>query len=101
MAPCATFSASTTSSTGMPPAGVTVGTNTSNCGDPLTLPDCGVTAKATAFETCGAFAAEPVIVPAVLTSCAGTGTASATQFPPRQFAGVAELGVRAAPPKFT
>jgi hypothetical protein len=68
----------------------------------VTLPDCGVTAKATAFEASEAFATETVMVVALATSCVGTFTARATQKPPAgQFVGVAELGIRTALPNFT
>ena len=68
----------------------------------MTLPDCGVTAKATAFEASEAFVTETVRVVALATSCVGTFTARATQEPPAgQFVGVAELGIRTALPNFT
>jgi len=103
LAPCATFSASITRSTGVvPPAGASRGESKSNCGTPVTLPDCGVTAKATALETSEPFATETVIVLAVATSCAGTETVRTSHFPaPAQFPGVTEPGVSAALPKFT
>src|SRR6266513_1981342 len=47
-----------------PPAGATIGETKSSCGAPVTLPDCGVTAKATAFEASEAFATETVMVEA-------------------------------------
>ena len=102
LAPCATFSASITRSTGVvPPAGASRGESKSNCGTPVTLPDCGVTAKATALETSEPFATETVIVLAVATSCAGTETVRTSHFPaPAQFPGVTEPGVSAALPKF-
>ena len=102
MAPGATFCASTARGNEAPPAGATIGENKSSCGGPATLPDCGVTAKATSLETIVALATQTMMVPALATSFAGTFTASTVQEPPAgQFPGVTEVGMRTAPPKFT
>lgn len=68
----------------------------------MTVPRCGVTAKATSLDTIEVLATETVMVPAFATSCAGTFTASMVQEPAAgQFPGVAEFGIRTALPNFT